>query len=163
VPLTEKSGRIHTSTASIAVLPIRSKSKIDINPADIHMEFSRSGGAGGQNVNKVETAVRLVHTPTGIDVRSSSERSQLANREKAMQILVAKLEFLHEEEEAKKHAAVRKAQIGTGDRSEKIRTYNYLQDRVTDHRLKESWHNLPKILAGGIDEIIEALRLASEA
>jgi peptide chain release factor 1 len=158
VPLTEKSGRIHTSTASIAVLPIRSKSKIDINPADIHMEFSRSGGAGGQNVNKVETAVRLVHTPTGIDVRSSSERSQLANREKAMQILVAKLEFLHEEEEAKKHAAVRKAQIGTGDRSEKIRTYNYLQDRVTDHRLKESWHNLPKILAGGIDEIIEALR-----
>src|ERR1035437_1556385 len=153
VPLTEKSGRIHTSTASIAVLPIRSKSKMEISPADIQMEFSRSGGAGGQNVNKVETAVRLVHTPTGIDVRSSSERSQLANREKAMQILVAKLEFLHEEEEARKHAAERKEQIGTGDRSEKIRTYNYLQDRVTDHRLKESWHNLPKILAGGIDEI----------
>ena len=163
VPLTEKSGRIHTSTASIAVLPIRSKSKMVINPADIEIEFSRSGGAGGQNVNKVETAVRLIHKPTGIDVRSSSERSQLANREKAMQILVAKLEFLHEEEEAKKHAAERKAQIGTGDRSEKIRTYNYLQDRVTDHRLKESWHNLPKILAGGIDEIVEALRLASAA
>ncbi len=163
VPLTEKSGRIHTSTASIAVLPIRSKSTVAINPADIEMEFSRSGGAGGQNVNKVETAVRLIHTPTGIDVRSSSERSQLANREKAMQILVAKLEFLHEEEEAKKHAAERKAQIGTGDRSEKIRTYNYLQDRVTDHRLKESWHNLPKILAGGIDDLIEALRLASAA
>jgi peptide chain release factor 1 len=163
VPATEKTGRIHTSTASIAVLPIRAKSKMDINPADIQMEFSRSGGAGGQNVNKVETAVRLIHTPTGIDVRSSSERSQLANREKAMQILVAKLEFLHEEEEAKKHAATRKAQIGTGDRSEKIRTYNYLQDRVTDHRLKESWHNLPKILAGDIDEIIEALRLASSA
>jgi len=162
VPLTEKSGRIHTSTASIAVLPIRSKSKIEINSADIEIEFSRSGGAGGQNVNKVETAVRLVHTPTGIDVKSSSERSQLANREKAMQILVAKLEFLHEEEEAKKHAATRKAQIGTGDRSEKIRTYNYLQDRVTDHRLKESWHNLPKILAGGIDGIIEALRLRSD-
>lgn len=159
VPLTEKSGRIHTSTASIAVLPIRPKSQIDINPADIEMEFSRSGGAGGQNVNKVETAVRLVHTPTGIDVRSSSERSQLANREKAMQILVAKLEMLHEEEEARKHAAERKAQIGTGDRSEKIRTYNYLQDRVTDHRLKESWHNLPKLLAGGIDDLIEALRL----
>lgn len=161
VPLTEKSGRIHTSTASIAVLPIRLKSKIDINPADIQMEFSRSGGAGGQNVNKVETAVRLVHTPTGIDVRSSSERSQLANREKAMQILSAKLEQLHEEQEAKKHAAERKEQIGTGDRSEKIRTYNYLQDRVTDHRLKESWHNLPKILAGGIDDIVSALHGAA--
>src|SRR3989344_7716862 len=158
VPLTEKSGRIHTSTASVAVLPIRAKSKIQINPADIEMEFSRSGWAGGQNVNKVETAVRLIHTPTGIDVRSLNERSQLANREKAMQILVAKLELLHEEEEQKKHAAARKAQIGTGDRSEKIRTYNYLQDRVTDHRLKESWHNLPKIMTGDIDAIIEALR-----
>jgi peptide chain release factor 1 len=159
VPLTEKSGRIHTSTASIAVLPIRDESKIEINPADIEIEFSRSGGAGGQNVNKVETAVRLIHKPTGIDVRSSSERSQLANRQKATQILCAKLEQLHEEKEAKKHAATRKAQIGTGDRSEKIRTYNYLQDRVTDHRLKESWHNLPKILAGNIDDIIEALRV----
>ncbi|MBI4088707.1 PCRF domain-containing protein [Candidatus Kaiserbacteria bacterium] len=161
IPLTEKSGRVHTSTASVAVLPIRAKSKIVIAPSDIEMEFSRSGGAGGQNVNKVETAVRLIHTPTGIDVRSSRERSQLANREKAMQILIAKLEFLHEEEEARKHAAERKAQIGTGDRSEKIRTYNYLQDRVTDHRLKKSWHNLPKILAGTIDDIVEALRLAS--
>jgi len=161
VPLTEKSGRIHTSTASVAVLPIRAKSKVDINPTDIEMEFSRSGGAGGQNVNKVETAVRLIHKPTGIDVRSSSERSQLANREKAMQILSAKLEQLHEEEEAKKHAAVRKEQIGTGDRSEKIRTYNYLQDRVTDHRLNESWHNLPKRLAGDIGDIIEALQEAA--
>lgn len=159
VPLTEKSGRVHTSTASVAVLPIRAKSTVEIRPADIAIEFSRSGGAGGQNVNKVETAVRLIHTPTGIDVRSSSERTQLANREKALQILSAKLEQLHEEEEAKKHAAERKAQIGTGDRSEKIRTYNYLQDRVTDHRLKESWHNLPKIMAGGIGGIIEALRL----
>ena len=160
VPETEKSGRIHTSTASVAVLPIRAKSKIVVNPADLEMEFSRSGGAGGQNVNKVETAVRLIHKPTGIDVRSSSERSQLANREKAMQILSAKLEQLHEEEEAKKHAAERKEQIGTGDRSEKIRTYNYLQDRVTDHRIKETWHNLPKILAGGIGGIVEALRVA---
>src|SRR3989344_4010138 len=162
VPATEKAGRIHTSTASVAVLPIRSKSKIQINPADIQMEFSRSGGAGGQNVNKVETAVRLVHLPTGIDVRSSSERSQQANREKATAILAAKLEQMQEEQEAAKHAATRKAQIGTGDRSEKIRTYNYLQDRVTDHRLKESWHNLPKILAGGIDVIISALRSARE-
>jgi len=160
VPLTEKSGRVHTSTASVAVLPIRAKSKIEINPSDVKMEFSRSGGAGGQNVNKVETAVRLVHAPTGIDVRSSSERSQQANREKAMQILSAKLERLQDEREAKEHAATRKEQIGTGDRSEKIRTYNYLQDRVTDHRLKESWHNLPKILAGGIDDIIEAFREA---
>ncbi|MHB1769907.1 MAG: PCRF domain-containing protein [Minisyncoccota bacterium] len=160
VPLTEKSGRIHTSTASVAVLPLRDFSKIEVNPADIEMEFSRSGGAGGQNVNKVETAVRLIHKPTGIDVRSSSERSQQANREKAMQILVAKIEQMHEEEEAKKHAATRKAQIGTGDRSEKIRTYNYLQDRVTDHRLKESWHNLPKLLAGDIDDIIKALQAA---
>jgi peptide chain release factor 1 len=163
VPLTEKSGRIHTSTASVAVLPIRAKPKFEIRPDDIEMEFSRSGGAGGQNVNKVETAVRLIHKPTGIDVRSSSERSQLANREKAMQILVAKLEFLHEEEEARKHAAVRKAQIGTGDRSEKIRTYNYLQDRVTDHRLKESWHNLPKIMTGDISGIVDALHAAAAA
>lgn len=161
VPLTEKSGRIHTSTASVAVLPIRAKPKFEISPADIEMEFSRSGGAGGQNVNKVETAVRLIHKPTGIDVRSSSERSQLANREKAMQILSAKLEQLHDEEESRKHAAERKEQIGTGDRSEKIRTYNYLQDRVTDHRLKESWHNLPKIMEGNIDEIVGALRASS--
>jgi peptide chain release factor 1 len=163
VPLTEKSGRVHTSTASVAVLPIRAKSKIAINPTDIEMEFSRSGGAGGQNVNKVETAVRLVHKPTGIDVRSSSERSQLANREKAMQILSAKIEQLHEEQEAKKHAADRKEQIGTADRSEKIRTYNYLQDRITDHRINESWHNLPKRMLGDIGEIVEALQLASQA
>lgn len=157
VPVTEKSGRIHTSTASIAVLPIREKSSVVINPADLQMEFSRAGGAGGQNVNKVETAVRLIHKPTGLEVRSQAERSQQANREKALQILSAKLEQMHEEEEAKKHAATRKEQIGTGDRSEKIRTYNFLQDRVTDHRLKKSWHNLPRIMAGGIGEIIAAL------
>lgn len=158
VPVTEKSGRIHTSTASVAVLPIRTKPKFELNPSDLEMEFSRSGGAGGQNVNKVETAVRLIHTPTGIDVRSSSERSQKANREKALQILSAKLESLYEEEEARRHAAERKGQIGTGDRSEKIRTYNFLQDRVTDHRIKESWHNLPKILLGSLDPIVETLK-----
>lgn len=163
VPLTEKSGRIHTSTASVAAMPIRTKPKFELNLGDIDMEFSRSGGAGGQNVNKVETAVRLIHRPTGIDVRSSSERSQKANREKAMEILAAKLETIHEEEEAKKNAAERKGQIGTGDRSEKIRTYNFLQDRITDHRIKESWHNLPKIMAGGLDPIVETLQERAEA
>lgn len=158
VPATEKMGRVHTSTASVAILPVRKKSKIEINPVDIEIEFSRSGGAGGQNVNKVETAVRLIHKPTGIDVRCTSERSQLKNREKAMAILGAKLDVLHEEEEAKKHAEHRKSQIGTGDRSEKIRTYNVLQDRVTDHRIKESWHNIFGILEGNIEPIIETLR-----
>lgn len=162
VPVTEKSGRIHTSTASVAALPIREKPVVTINPSDIEMEFTRSGGAGGQNVNKVETAVRLIHIPSGIDVRSSSERSQLGNREKAMSILAAKLEAIAIEEEAKTHADLRSGQIGTADRSEKIRTYNFLQDRVTDHRLKESWHNLPKVLAGGIDPIVEALQKAAE-
>ena len=157
VPATEKMGRVHTSTASVAILPLRKKSKIEINPADIEMEFSRSGGAGGQNVNKVETAVRLIHKPSGIDVRSSSERSQLKNREKAMSILTAKLEAMNEEEEAKKYAANRKGQIGTGDRSEKIRTYNILQDRITDHRIKENWHNIDKIFLGYMDPIIESL------
>lgn len=161
IPATEKSGRIHTSTASVAVLPIRPKTTVEINPTDIVMEFSRAGGAGGQNVNKVETAVRLIHTPTGLEVRSQAERSQQANREKAMAILSAKIEALHEQEEAKKHAAERKEQIGTGDRSEKIRTYNYLQDRVTDHRIKETWHNLPKILTGGLDPVVDALRQAA--
>lgn len=148
VPETEKSGRVHTSTASVAILPIRKKSKIEIKPADLQMEFSRSGGAGGQNVNKVETAVRIIHVPTGIDARSTSERSQLKNREKAMAVLTAKLELKKEEEDFKKFAGERKEQIGTADRSEKIRTYNILQDRVTDHRVKHSWYNIETILAG---------------
>jgi len=156
IPATEKTGRIHTSTASVAILPILKKSKIEINPVDLEIEFSRSGGAGGQNVNKVETAVRLIHKPTGIDVRSTSERSQQKNREKAMAVLSAKLQALKDEEEAKKFASERKEQIGTGDRSEKIRTYNFPQDRLTDHRLKESWHNLPKIFGGELDSIVEA-------
>jgi len=154
IPATEKNGRVHTSTASVAVLPIRKKITFEINPADFEMEYSRSGGKGGQNVNKVETAVRIIHIPTGLDVRSTNERSQLANREKAMMILTAKLQQLEEEKEASKHAGIRKNQIGTGDRSEKIRTYNYSQDRVTDHRIKKSWHNLPKIMEGDIGAII---------
>lgn len=157
IPATEKNGRVHTSTASVAVLPIKKKITFHINPAEFEMEYSRSGGKGGQNVNKVETAVRIVHRPTGLDVRSTNERSQLANREKAMMILTAKLQQLEEEKEAKKYAGERKEQIGTGDRSEKIRTYNFPQDRVTDHRIKKSWHNLPKIMEGGIGEVIESI------
>jgi len=157
IPATEKNGRVHTSTASVAILPIRKKVNFEINPADIEMEYSRSGGKGGQNVNKVETAVRLIHKPTGLDVRCTNERSQVANREKAMAILSAKLQQLEEEKEAKKYSGERKAQIGTGDRSEKIRTYNFPQDRITDHRIKKSWHNLPKIMEGGIGDIISAI------
>jgi peptide chain release factor 1 len=157
VPATEKSGRVHTSTASVVILPIRKKVKFEINPADIEIEFSRSGGKGGQNVNKVETAVRLIHKPTGIDVKCTSQRSQHANREKAMEVLQARLEIMKEEEEAKKFASNRKKQIGTGDRSEKIRTYNILQDRVTDHRIKESWHNIDLIFDGKIDDILDTL------
>ncbi len=158
IPATEKNGRVHTSTASIAILPIRKKVTFEINPVDLEMEYSRSGGAGGQNVNKVETAVRLIHKPTGIDVRCTSERSQLANREKAMMILTAKLLQLKEEEEAKKYSADRKSQIGTADRSEKIRTYNFPQDRVTDHRIKQSFSNIPGIMRGEIEKIIDALQ-----
>ncbi len=160
IPVTEKSGRIHTSTASVAIMPIRKKHKMEINPADIEVQFSRAGGAGGQNVNKVETAVRIIHKPTGIDVRSTAERSQLKNREKAMSILYAKLETLKEEEEAKKSASDRRDQIGTADRSEKIRTYNVAQDRITDHRLKKSWHNIHKIFEGYIDDIVETFQNA---
>ncbi len=163
IPATEKSGRVHTSTASVVILPIRKKTKVEINPADIEMEFSRAGGKGGQNVNKVETAVRIVHKPSGIDVRCTSERSQLKNKERAMEILLAKLEVIHEEKERTELSQDRKSQIGTGDRSEKIRTYNILQDRVTDHRIKENWHNIDAIFAGEIEPIIEALTVADTA
>lgn len=156
IPATEKMGRVHTSTASVAIMPMRKKITVEINPADLEIEFSRSGGAGGQNVNKVETAVRIIHKPTGIDVRCTSQRSQLKNREMAMSILGAKLEMLAQEEAAKKISQDRKGQIGTADRSEKIRTYNVLQDRVTDHRIKESWHNIEQIFLGNLDQIIEA-------
>ncbi|MEI7720302.1 MAG: PCRF domain-containing protein [bacterium] len=163
IPETEKSGRIHTSTASVAIMPMRKKHKIELNMADIEMEFSRSGGAGGQNVNKVETAVRLVHKPTGLEARSQSERNQLGNREQAMAVLLAKVEAYEEEKARAKLSVDRKEQIGTGDRSEKIRTYNILQDRVTDHRIKESWHNVPTIFAGNLGPILDALAAHSQA
>jgi len=162
IPATEKAGRIHTSTASVAILPIRKKVHFEADPSEFDMEFSRAGGKGGQNVNKVETAVRIVHRPTGLDVRCTSERSQGANREKAMQILMAKLQERKEEEEAAKYSEHRRSQVGTGDRSEKIRTYNILQDRVTDHRIKQSWHNIEGILGGAIDPILEAVAAAAE-
>ena len=162
IPVTEKSGRIHTSTASVAILPIKKKTTIEVNLTDLEFEYSRSGGAGGQNVNKVETAVRIIHKPTGLDVRSTAERSQLKNKEKAMSILTAKLEAIKEEEEAKKLATQRKSQIGTGMRAEKIRTYNFPQDRVTDHRIKKSWSNLEGILNGEIDQIIETMQAESD-
>jgi peptide chain release factor 1 len=158
VPKTEKMGRVHTSTASIAILPIRKKTKFEINPADLEVEFSRSGGKGGQNVNKVETAVRLTHKPTGLVVRSTSERSQSANKEIALMILSAKLEQKYREEEDSKYAANRKEQVGLADRSEKIRTYNILQDRITDHRLNKNWHGIENIMKGQMDDIIDAFK-----
>lgn len=148
IPETEKNGRVHTSTASVAVLPIRKKSTVEIKPADLLIEFSRAGGKGGQNVNKVETAVRIVHKPTGLEVRCVAERSQSRNKEKALMILTAKLEQQKSESDAIQFAKERKDQIGTADRSEKIRTYNILQDRITDHRVKQSWYNIEKILSG---------------
>lgn len=158
VPATEKSGRIHTSTASVAVLPIRKNSAVELAMHDITMEFSRSGGAGGQNVNKVESAVRMVHNPTGLEVRCTEERTQLKNRERALAILTAKVEQQQKEQEAAAYASMRRDQIGTADRSEKIRTYNILQDRVTDHRIKKSWSRVEDILAGDLDGVVGALR-----
>ena len=158
VPKTEKMGRVHTSTASVAILPIRKKIKFEINPADLEVEFSRSGGKGGQNVNKVETADRLTHKPTGLVVRATAERSQSANKEIALIILSAKIEAMQKEEEDKKYAANRKEQVGVANRSEKIRTYNILQDRITDHRLNKNWHGIENIMKGQIDNIIDAFK-----
>lgn len=162
VPATEKMGRVHTSTASVAILPIRKTKTLEIKPDEIEVEFSRSGGKGGQNVNKVETAVRITHKATGIVVRSTAQRSQLKNREQAMSILQAKLEEIKKEEEDKKYASERKQQVGTGDRSEKIRTYNFPQNRITDHRIGKSWHNIEDVMAGDLGDIINSLEVVEE-
>jgi len=155
IPATEKSGRIHTSTASVAVLPIYPQETVEIKPDDLEITFSRAGGPGGQNVNKVETAVRILHKPTGVVVHSTQERSQQKNRERAMSILQAKLLEESRIKEAQESSEARREQIGTQDRSEKIRTYNFLQDRITDHRIKKSWHNIENIMAGNLDAIVE--------
>lgn len=160
VPKTESSGRIHTSAASVVVLPEAEDVEVEINPNDLRIDIFRSGGAGGQNVNKVETAVRITHIPTGIVVQCQDERSQIQNRIKAMKVLRARLYDLQMEEQNKELAEQRRSMVRKGDRSDKIRTYNFPQNRVTDHRIGLTLYNLQEILDGNLDELIEQLKLA---
>ena len=163
VPVTESGGRIHTSTATVAVMPEAEDVDVEINPADVKMEVFRSSGAGGQHINKTSSAVRLIHIPTGMVAECQEERSQLQNREKAMRLLRARL---YEIEYNKKHdeaAEAKRSQVGTGDRSEKIRTYNFPQGRVTDHRIKLTLYKLDAIMNGDLDEIIDSLIAADQA
>ncbi len=163
VPDTETQGRIHTSAASVAVLPEAEEVDIEIRKEDLQMDTFRSGGKGGQNVNKVETAVRITHIPSGIVVACQEERSQLQNRERSLKMLRAKLYDMQRAEKQKERADLRRSMVATGDRSAKIRTYNFPQSRVTDHRIGFTSHALTKILEGNLDEVIEALKLHDQA
>lgn len=155
VPVTESAGRIHTSTATVAILPKLKKIDIEIRPDDLKWEFYRSGGKGGQNVNKVSTAVRLTHIPTGIVVECQEERYQGKNREKALSILHSKIYTQMAEQNVKNISDLRTSQVGTADRSEKIRTYNFPQDRITDHRINNTWHSMERVMNGEIDNILK--------
>ena len=158
VPATEKSGRVHTSTASVAILPVVEQKVFEINPSDLEISFFRSSGPGGQNVNKVETAVRVLHKPPGVVVASQTERSQNANKESALTILRSKLYEEMQRQQASSLGALRREQIGSMERSEKIRTYNFPDDRITDHRIGKKWHNIEKIMAGDLDPIVKAFQ-----
>ena len=163
VPVTEASGRIHTSTATVAVLPEADEVEVSVKPDDLKVDFYHSRGAGGQNVNKVETAVRITHLPTGIVATCQDERSQIKNRTKAMSVLRARLLDMEQRKQQEEITKERRSQVGTGDRAEKIRTYNFPQNRVSDHRIGLTIHNLPRILAGELDELIDVLATSIQA